>query len=42
MQIILVNGGAGYNGSHTVVKLLQANYAVINLDKFCDSSLKVI
>ena len=42
MQTILVTGGAGYIGSHTVVELLQANYAVIILDNFCNSSLKVI
>ena len=42
MQTILVTGGAGYIGSHTVVELLQANYAVIILDNFCNSSPKVI
>jgi UDP-glucose 4-epimerase len=42
MQTILVTGGAGYIGSHTVVELLQANYAVVILDNFCNSSHKVI
>ena len=42
MQTILVTGGAGYIGSHTVVELLQANYAVIMLDSFCNSLPKVI
>ena len=42
MQTILITGGAGYIGSHTVVELLQANYAVIILDNFCNSSPKVI
>jgi len=42
MKTILVTGGAGYIGSHTVVELLQANYAVIILDNFCNSSPKVI
>ena len=36
------HGGAGYIGSHTVGVLLQANYAVIILDNFCNSSPKVI
>jgi UDP-glucose 4-epimerase len=42
MKSILITGGAGYIGSHTVVELLQANYAVIILDNFCNSSPKVI
>lgn len=29
---ILVTGGAGYIGSHTVVELLSNNYSVIALD----------
>ena len=31
-QTILVTGGCGYIGSHTVVGLLQANYKVVILD----------
>ena len=42
MQTILVTGGAGYIGSHTVVELLEANYAVIILDNFCNSSPIVV
>ena len=42
MKTILVTGGAGYIGSHTVVELLQANYAVVILDNLCNSSPKVI
>ena len=42
MQTILVTGGAGYIGAHTVVELLQADYAVVILDNFCNSSPKVI
>ena len=36
--MILVTGGAGYIGSHTVVELLQAGCDVIILDNLCNSS----
>ena len=39
---ILVTGGAGYIGSHTVVELLAANYEVIIADNFYNSSPKVL
>ena len=32
MQTILVTGGVGYIGSHTVVKLLAQDYKVIIVD----------
>lgn len=35
---ILVTGGAGYIGSHTVLQLLQASYQVIVLDNLCNAS----
>ena len=35
---ILVTGGAGYIGSHTVVELLQADYEVVVIDNLCNSS----
>ncbi|MDC0590211.1 UDP-glucose 4-epimerase GalE [Porticoccaceae bacterium] len=41
-QTILVTGGCGYIGSHTVVELLQANHKVVILDNLCNSSEKVI
>ena len=41
-QTILVTGGCGYIGSHTVVELLQANNKVVILDNLCNSSAKVI
>ena len=38
MQTILVTGGAGYIGSHTVLQLLDAGQQVIVLDNLCNSS----
>lgn len=35
---ILVTGGAGYIGSHTVLELLQAGHRVVVLDNFCTGS----
>jgi len=32
---ILVTGGAGYVGSHTVVELLKNNYTVIAIGQYC-------
>ena len=37
---ILVTGGAGFIGSHTVVELLNADYDVVVLDNLCNSSEK--
>lgn len=37
MKKILVTGGAGYIGSHTVVELAQAGYAPIIIDNFSNS-----
>lgn len=37
MQKILVTGGAGYIGSHTVVELLQAGYEPVIVDNFLNS-----
>lgn len=37
---ILVTGGAGYIGSHTILLLLQAGYHVIALDNLCNSSVE--
>lgn len=37
MQTVLVTGGAGYIGSHTVVLLQQAGYPVLVLDNLCNS-----
>ncbi len=37
---VLVTGGAGYIGSHTVVELLNANHEVVVLDNLSNSSAK--
>lgn len=39
-QKIFVTGGAGYIGSHTVVELLEADYDVVIIDNFCNSSME--
>lgn len=36
-RCILVTGGAGYVGSHTVVYLLKSNYNVVAIDNFANS-----
>lgn len=41
-QTILVTGGTGYIGSHTVVELQNAGYNVIIVDNLSNSSLEVI
>lgn len=41
-KYILITGGAGYIGSHTVVELLENNYNVIVVDNFSNSSSEVI
>ena len=39
---ILVTGGAGYIGSHTVVELLNRGHEVVVIDNFCNSSPKCL
>lgn len=39
---VLVTGGAGFIGSHTVVELLNSGYGVIIVDNFCNSNKKVL
>lgn len=41
-NMILVTGGAGYIGSHTVVVLLEANFDIVILDNLCNSNTRVI
>ena len=42
MNTILVTGGAGYIGSHTVVALQASGYQVVILDNLCNSKLETI
>ncbi len=37
---ILVTGGMGYIGSHTVLQLLEDNYEVVILDNLCNSKIE--
>ena len=39
---ILVTGGAGYIGSHTVVELINAHHNIIIVDNLCNSNIKVL
>lgn len=39
---ILVTGGAGYIGSHTVVELFDAGYEVVVVDDFSNSNPKIL
>ena len=38
-QVVLVTGGAGYIGSHTVLQLQEQGYAPVVVDNLCNSSL---
>ena len=39
MQTIIVTGGAGYIGSHTIIELLnQTNYTIVSIDNFSNST----
>ena len=42
MKTILVTGGAGYIGSHTIVELLEAEFEVVCVDNFSNSSPNVL
>ena len=40
--MILITGGTGYIGSHTVVELMQAGFEVLIVDNFCNSKASVL
>jgi len=40
--LVLVTGGAGYIGSHTCISLIEAGYAIVVFDNFCNSSKESI
>ncbi|MCB0686282.1 MAG: UDP-glucose 4-epimerase GalE [Saprospiraceae bacterium] len=40
MTKILVTGGAGYIGSHTIIDLISAGYDVVSVDNFINSSVE--
>ncbi len=42
MKKVLVTGGAGYIGSHTVVELLDAGYEVVVVDNYYNSKPEVL
>ncbi|ORX47724.1 UDP-glucose 4-epimerase, partial [Hesseltinella vesiculosa] len=39
---VLVTGGAGYIGSHTVLELLQAGYSIVVMDNLVNSNLEAL
>ena len=41
-KLILVTGGTGYIGSHTVVELQQAGYEVVIIDNLSNSNIEVL
>jgi len=42
MRKILVTGGTGYIGSHTVVELFQAGYTPVIVDNLSNSSVQIL
>ena len=42
MHKILVTGGCGYIGSHTIIDLIDHGFEVISIDNFCNSSIDSI
>ena len=39
---ILVTGGAGYIGSHTVIEVISANYSAVVVDNLSNSSIGIL
>ena len=42
MTTVLVTGGAGYIGSHTVIELVKAGYTPVIFDNLCNSKQSVL
>jgi len=42
MKKILVTGGLGFIGSHTIVELIQSNYQVVAYDNLSNSSVEIL
>jgi len=42
MAKILVTGGCGFIGSHTIIDLLDAGFDIVNIDNLSNSSIEVI
>ncbi len=42
MQTILLTGGAGFIGCHTVIELLDRNYNVVVIDNLCNSKKEAL
>ena len=42
MARILVTGGTGYIGSHTVVELMQSGFEVLIVDNLSNSNIQVL
>ena len=42
MARILVTGGTGYIGSHTVIELYKNGYDVVIVDNLCNSKIEVL
>ena len=41
-QKIIVTGGCGYIGSHTVIELINNNYEVVIADDLSNSTLQIL
>ena len=39
---ILITGGTGYIGSHTVIELIDNGYDVVIVDNLCNSKINVL
>jgi UDP-glucose 4-epimerase len=42
MKKVLVTGGTGYIGSHTVIELIQLGYEVVIIDNLSNSKIDIL